>query len=246
MTPSAPRGSSVTDVAIPSPRTPTRPHSVLLALPPSATSLSVRRALGHELGSDGVAVVGVSDGIGLLDGIRSATAALVVLDMELPGPEPGVVLGALHNEAPQAPVVAITSRERRGALVGLLRGDRDDFLLRPFMIDELTARIRLRLRAAAGVPAPMVLSHGGLAVETDHGEVSVDGRPIALSPTEYALLLALLARPGEVVSHDDLGEQAWAEPVSANLVQVYISYLRRKIGPERIRTVRGAGYQLEG
>ncbi|RZT83423.1 two-component system response regulator QseB [Pseudonocardia sediminis] len=236
----------MTDVLIPSQRTHARPHTVLLALPPSATSLSVQRGLRHELGADGVAVVPVSDGIGLLDGIRSAAAALVVLDMELPGPDPGVVLGALHNEAPTTPVVAITSRERRGSLVGLLRGDRDDFLLRPFMVDELTARIRLRLRAAAGLPAPMVLSHGGLAVEIDHEVVSVDGRPIALSPTEYALLLALLARPGEVVSHDDLADQAWSEPVSANLVQVYISYLRRKIGPERIRTVRGAGYQLEG
>ncbi|MDN5918315.1 MAG: response regulator transcription factor [Pseudonocardia sp.] len=236
----------MTDVLLPSLRTHTRPHTVLLALPPSATSVSVQRSLRQELGSDGVAVVPVADGIGLLDGIRSAAAALVVLDMELPGPDPGVVLGALHNEAPQTPVVAITSRERRGALIGLLRGDRDDFLLRPFMVDELTARIRLRLRAGAGLPEPMVLSHGGLAVEVDHGEVSVDGQPIALSPTEYSLLLALLSHPGEVVSHEDLAGQAWAEPVSANLVQVYISYLRRKIGPERIRTVRGAGYQLEG
>lgn len=236
----------MTDVLIPSQRTHARPNTVLLALPPSATSVSVQRGLRHELGSDGVAVLPVADGIGLLDVIRSTAAALVVLDMELPGPDPGVLLGALHNEAPQTPVVAITSRERRGALVGLLRGDRDDFLLRPFMVDELTARIRLRLRAAAGLPAPMMLSHGGLSVEVDHGEVAVDGRPIALSPTEYALLLALLARPGEIVPHGDLAAQAWAEPVSANLVQVYISYLRRKIGPERIRTVRGAGYLLEG
>lgn len=236
----------MTDVLIPPPRSRARPHTVLLALPPSATSASVQRGLRQDLGTDGVTVVPVADGIGLLDGIRSASAALVVLDMELPGPDPGVVLGALHNEAPQTPIVAITSRERRGALVGLLRGDRDDFLLRPFMVDELTARIRLRLRAASGIPAPMVLGHGGLSVEIDRGEVTVDGHPVALSPTEYALLLALLTRPGEVVSHEELAEQAWSEPVSANLVQVYISYLRRKIGPERIRTVRGAGYLLEG
>ena len=243
----SPRGPSVTDVMIPSPRTRTLPSTtVLLALPPTATSMSVQRGVRRDLGSDRVGVQQVTDGIGLLDGIRSSPAGLVVLDMELPGPDPAVLLGALHNESPATPVIAITARERRNALVGLLRGERDDFLLRPFMVDELTARIRLRLRATSALPAPVVLSHGGLTVATEQGEVAVDGRPVALSPTEYALLLALLAHPGEVVPHEVLAERAWSEPVSANLVQVYISYLRRKIGPERIRTVRGAGYQLEG
>jgi two-component system response regulator QseB len=90
-----------------------------------------------------------------------------------------------------------------------------------------------------------VLRHGELTVDTEFGEVHVDGRRVALSPTEFAVLLALIAEAGDVVPSDRLARQAWSEPVSANLVQVYISYLRRKIGPERIRTVRGGGYALE-
>ena len=90
-----------------------------------------------------------------------------------------------------------------------------------------------------------MLRQGELVVDTEYDEVTVDGHPVSLSPTEYSLLMALLGAPGEVVRPDRLARDVWSEPASANLVQVYISYLRRKIGPERIRTVRGEGYVLE-
>jgi two-component system response regulator QseB len=154
------------------------------------------------------------------------------------------VLSAVQSEAPNVPVIAVTPRERRAALLGQLRGDRDDYLLRPFAVDELAARIRLRLRLGP-INATTVLRHGELTVDTEFGEVHVDGRRVALSPTEFAVLVALMAEAGAVVPSDRLARQAWSEPVSANLVQVYISYLRRKIGSERIRTVRGGGYALE-
>jgi two-component system response regulator QseB len=109
---------------------------------------------------------------------------------------------------------------------------------------ELAARIRLRLRLEPAVENT-VLRHGELVVDTEFGEVSVDGQPVGLSPTEYALLMALLSEPGEVVPPHRLAREVWSEPASPNLVQVYISYLRRKIGAERIRTVRGEGYVLE-
>ncbi|MFC5996251.1 response regulator transcription factor [Pseudonocardia hispaniensis] len=214
---------------------------VLLALPPTAASGSVLRGLRSE----GVRVTLVSDGIGVLDAVRCGDLALVVLDVELPGPDQTAVLTALQSEAPNVPVIAVTPRERRSALLGLLRADRDDYLLRPFAMDELAARIRLRLRLGAETAAA-VLRQGEIAVDTEFGEVTVDGQPVALSPTEFALLMALLAEPGAVVSQGRLAREVWSEPASANLVQVYISYLRRKIGPERIRTVRGAGYVLEG
>ncbi|MER7433526.1 MULTISPECIES: response regulator transcription factor [Pseudonocardia] len=219
---------------------------VLLALPPSAGTASLGRGLRQDLAAEGVDLVVVADGIELLDTLRSRGADLLVLDMELPGPEPSVLLGAVQSESPPTPVIIVVPRERRAGVIGMLRGDRDDFLIRPFVPDELASRIRLRLRAAAGLPAPTVLGHGGLSVDVDAGQVSVDGRRVALSPTEYALLLALAEQAGEPVALDDLGRRAWTEPVSANLVQVYVSYLRRKIGPERIRTIRGLGYQLDG
>jgi two-component system response regulator QseB len=242
MLPAAPPGGASTYVpAIPHARVPAPPADhVLLALPPTAASASVLRSLR----SDGVSVSAVCDGIGVLDAVRARDPSLVVLDIELPGPDQSAVLLAVQNEAPNTPVIAVTPRERRAGLLRQLRGDRDDYLLRPFAVDELAARIRLRLRLGPAIDHA-VLRHGELVVDTEFGDVAVDGQQVSLSPTEYSLLMAMLAAPGEVVPPDRLAREVWSEAASANLVQVYISYLRRKIGPERIRTVRGAGYVLE-
>jgi two-component system, OmpR family, response regulator QseB len=243
MLPVAPPGgaSSYSPTILSAPRVSVPPNDhVLLALPPTAASASVLRSLRSE----GVSVSPVNDGISVLDAIRSRDPALLVLDVELPGPDQAAVLAAVQSEAPNVPVIAVTPRERRAGLLGQLRGDRDDYLLRPFAVDELAARIRLRLRLGPAIENT-VLRQGELTVDTEFGEVSVDGQGVSLSPTEYALLMALLGAPGEVVAPDRLAREVWSEPVSANLVQVYISYLRRKIGPERIRTVRGEGYVLE-
>jgi two-component system response regulator QseB len=242
MLPAAPPGGASSSAATPfAARASTPPNGhVLLALPPTAASASVLRSLRSE----GVSVSPVNDGIGVIDTVRTRDPALLVLDVELPGPDQMGVLSAVQSEAPNVPVIAVTPRERRAGLLGHLRGDRDDYVLRPFPVDELVARIRLRLRVGP-LPGETVLRQGELAVDTAFGEVTVDGRPVSLSPTEFAVLMALLAEPGEVVPPDRLARQVWTESASANLVQVYISYLRRKIGPERIRTVRGGGYVLE-
>jgi two-component system response regulator QseB len=218
----------------------TSSDQVLLALPATAASASVLRSLRAE----GVGATPTHDGIGVLDAVRADDHALIVLDVELPGPDHTTLLGALHVESPATPVIAVTPRERRTALLGMLRADRDDYVLRPFAVDELSARIRLRLRL--GAAQDDVVRIGGLTVDAEVGEVLVDGRTVSLSPTEFALLAALVADPGRTVSHDELAARVWPGSASANLVQVYISYVRRKIGAERIRTVRGAGYVLEG
>jgi two-component system response regulator QseB len=241
LTAAPPGGASTYVPMIPHPRVPVpRTDHVLLALPPTAASASVLRSLR----SDGVSVSPVGDGIGVLDAVRARDPALIVLDIELPGPDQAAVLTAVQNEAPNIPIIVVTPRERRSALLHQLRGDRDDYVLRPFPVDELAARIRLRLRLGPAVDHA-VLRHGELYVDTEFGDVTVDGQHVSLSPTEYGLLMALLAEPGQVVAPDRLAREVWSESASANLVQVYISYLRRKIGPERIRTVRGAGYVLE-
>lgn len=243
MLPAAPPGGASSPMsAVPPTRRASAPPNdhVLLALPSTAASASVLRSLRSE----GVSASPITDGVGVLDAVRSRDPALLVFDVELPGPDQVAVLAAVQLEAPNVSVIAVTPRERRAGLLAQLRGDRDDYLLRPFAIDELAARIRLRLRLGPAVETT-VLRHGELAVDTEFGEVSVDGHPVSLSPTEYALLMALLSRPGEVVAPTRLAAQVWSAPASANLVQVYISYLRRKIGPERVRTVRGEGYVLE-
>ncbi|MCX6462940.1 MAG: response regulator, partial [Pseudonocardiales bacterium] len=218
MLPAAPPGGASTAVPVipharaPLNETPVAPVAhVLLALPPTATSAAVLRSLRAE----GVSVSAVGDGIGVLDAVRARDPALVVLDVELPGPDQSALLAALHNEAAHLPVIAVTPRERRSSLLGLLRGDRDDYLLRPFAVDELAARIRLRLHAGGN---DLVLRHGDLVVDVEHDEVSIAGRPVSLSPTELALLKALLEAPGQVVAPDRLARQVWSEEASANLV----------------------------
>lgn len=240
MLPAAPPRDASAPV-VPAPRPPN--HDVLLALPPTATSASVLRGLR----ADGVRATPVADGIGVLDVIRTSPPGMLVLDLELPGPDPAAVLAVVQSEAPHVAVIAITPRERRTALLTQLRGDRDDYLLRPFAVDDLAARIKLRLQlvSAAATLEQTVLRQGEITADTETGEVTVEGRYVALSPTEFAMLVELLRRPGEVVPPDHLAREVWTEPASTNLVQAYISYLRRKIGPERIRTVRGGGYVLE-
>src|SRR3954467_5180321 len=150
---------------------------VLLALPPTATSASVLRSLRTE----GVSVSAVADGIGVLDAVRARAPALVVLDVELPGPDQAAVLASIQSEAPHVAVIAVTPRERRAGLLELLRGDRGDILLPPFAVDELAARIRLRLRLGPAVEST-VLRQGELAVDTEFGEGSVGGPPGAPPP----------------------------------------------------------------
>lgn len=229
--------------SVPAPRTHAFPiDDVLLALPPTAASASVLRSLR----ADGIRANPVADGIGLLDVVRTVPPSVLVLDLELPGPDTAAVLAVVQSEAPNVPIIAITPRERRAALLAQLRGDRDDYLLRPFAVDDLAARIRLRLQLGMAVPIEQtVLRQGEITADTESGEVTVEGQYVALSPTEFALLVELLRAPGEIVPPDHLAREVWSEPASANLVQAYISYLRRKIGPERIRTVRGGGYVLE-
>jgi two-component system response regulator QseB len=229
--------------SIPLPRTHASPNDdVLLALPPTAASNSVLRGLR----ADGLRATLVGDGIAVLDVVRTEPPALLVLDMELPGPDQAAVLAVVQSEAPGVPVVALTPRERRAGLLSQLRGDRDDYLLRPFAMDDLVARIRLRLRLGRAVHVEQtVLRQGEITADIESGEVTVEGQCVALSPTEFNLLVELLRAPGEIVPPDHLAREVWPEPASTNLVQAYISYLRRKIGPERIRTVRGGGYVLE-
>lgn len=184
------------------------------------------------------------DGGRALDSLRATTFAAVVLEVGLAGPDTGPMLAELNRLAPDTPVLALTTREGRDALVGALRGVRDDFLTIPFDPDELVARLRLRVPEDE-VTEQSVVRHGDITVDTSLGLVSVDGQLVTLSPTEYGLLTILMSNPDRVLSRDRLAEMLWPEPPSSNVVEVYVGYLRRKIGPDRIRTVRGKGYVLE-
>ncbi|HEU0129152.1 MAG TPA: response regulator transcription factor [Pseudonocardiaceae bacterium] len=181
----------------------------------------------------------------VLGAARAVALAAIVLDIGLAGPDPGAFLRQLRRVAPQLPVIALTPRDQREATVSLLRSSADDYLTTPFPVEELVSRLRLRVQAR--LPADRtVLRTGVITIDTALRLVSIAGQLITLSPTEYAVLVALASEPGLPVSQNRLATAVWGQPPSSNLVEVYIGYLRRKLGADRIRTVRGAGYILEG
>jgi DNA-binding response OmpR family regulator len=180
-----------------------------------------------------------------LDAARTQRLTALVLDVALLGPDPRTFLDELHKVAPRLPVIALTSREHRDQTVSLLRGTLDDYLTTPFPVEELVSRLRLRVTDRLPVDRT-VLRAGVVTVDTALGLVSVAGRLVTLSPTEYALLVALASQPGQPISQDRLTAVVWGQAKSSNVVEVYVGYLRRKLGADRIRTVRGAGYVLDG
>jgi DNA-binding response OmpR family regulator len=220
---------------------PTARHPVLLMVPLRHTTSRVLHAL-RSTGFETRILDAVPD---VLDAAHAHALAAIVLDVALAGPDPRAFLDELRRVAPQLPVIALTSREQREQTVSLLRGAVDDYLTTPFPVEELVSRLRLRVSDQQLVDRT-VLRAGGVTVDTALGLVSVAGRLVTLSPTEYALLIALASRPGQPVSQDRLTRAVWGEPRASNVVEVYIGYLRRKLGADRIRTVRGAGYVLEG
>lgn len=232
-----------------SPAAPYR-HRLLLAVAPERASPGVQRALRMH----GFDLTVIHDGTRVLDSVQISAQAAVVLDVGLTGVDTAAVLAGLARVAPETPVIALTSREGRERLVAVLRGDRDDFLTVPFNADELVARLRLRVRTPAapdlagngtGPDEPTVARLGDIMVDTALGLVSVDGQLVTLTPTEFALLGILINNPGRVLAREELTAMLWRDPPSSNVVEVYIGYLRRKLGPDRIRTVRGRGYLLQ-
>ncbi len=184
------------------------------------------------------------DGARVLDAAQAATFAAVLLEVGLSGLDTAGVLSGLARLAPETPLLVLSPRELRDQLVPRLRGDRDDFLTIPFHVDELVARLRLRVREQPGEDRTVV-RRGDLTVDTALGLVSVDGQLITLTPTEFALLGVLVSNPDRPMSREQLTSILWRDPPSSNVVEVYVGYLRRKLGPDRIRTVRGQGYLLE-
>ena len=175
-----------------------------------------------------------------------AAARAVVLDVEMSGLRPVEVLADLHRESPRTPVIALTSAEARDRTVSTLRASHDDYLVTPFPMEELLARLRLRLGDDRPT-AQLYLRRGEVMVDTALEQVFVENKPVSLSRTEYAVVDALIRHPrGQAMSQDELVTRVWGGPPTSNIVEVYIGYLRRKLGAERIRTVRGRGYVLEG
>ena len=168
-----------------------------------------------------------------------------VLDLGLPKRDGLSVLKELRQRGSQMPVLILTARDSREDKISGLDHGADDYLTKPFDLAELQARLRALLRRAGGVASPL-LSHGEVSLDPATKRVTLQGQEIMLSAREYALLLDLLNHPKHVRTRAQLEESlyAWGDEAGSNTVEVYIHHLRKKLGSEFIRTVRGLGYQL--
>jgi len=191
------------------------------------------------------AVDWVRDGEAADTALRTQRYDLVLLDLGLPRRDGLAVLRDLRARRDRVPVLVATARDALAQRVQGLDAGADDYVLKPYEMDELLARIRALLRRAAGRAEP-VYEHLGVSIDPATREVLVQGKPVVLSAREWAVLEALLARPGMVLSRAQLEEKLydWQHEISSNAVEVYIHGLRKKLGADLIRNVRGVGYMV--
>ena len=199
------------------------------------------------LASEGHAVDWVRDGVAAETAVATTPYALVLLDLGLPRRDGLEVLKGLRARKLDLPVLVMTARDTVRDRVAGLDAGADDYLVKPFDLDELSARVRALTRRAAGRAEPLV-ECGPLVLNPVTHAVRWHGAPVEVSGREFALLSALAERPGAVVSRAQLEEKlyGWNESIGSNAVEVHIHNLRRKLGDEVIHTVRGLGYRLGG
>jgi DNA-binding response OmpR family regulator len=177
---------------------------------------------------------------------RTGTFDLVILDLGLPDQDGLDVLRALREAGVAVPVIILTARDSVGDRVVGLDGGADDYITKPFRFDELLARVRVRLRAER-TAEPTILRAGDAALDLRMRRAVVGERAVDLSAREFALAEVFFRHPGQVLSREQLLNQVWGydfDPGS-NIVDVYVGYLRKKLGREVIASVRGMGYRLE-
>jgi DNA-binding response OmpR family regulator len=204
--------------------------------------------IAKGLRAAGYTPTAVGTGREAFDYAQSGQFDLLVLDIGLPDEDGFAVLRRLRAKRVTLPVIILTARSSVTDTVAGLEGGADDYMAKPFRFEELLARIRLRLRhdGDQGAGAVTVLTHGGLSLDLRTRQIRVGGRDVDLSAREFGLAEAFLRHPGQVLSREQLLSQVWGydfDPGS-NVVDVYVRYLRNKVGPEHVTTVRGMGYRL--
>ncbi|MHA7916852.1 response regulator [Alloalcanivorax xenomutans] len=197
------------------------------------------RALRH----DGYTVDHIARGDLVSSAVADGHFDAVLLDLGLPGEDGLSALKQLRGRRDPVPVIIISARDRLDDRILGLDAGADDYLIKPFSVDELRARLRARLRRGSE-PARTVVHAGDLTIDPDTMTVQRDGERLHLPRREMALLMELARQPGRVFSRDYL-EQAlygWSDEVESNALEVHVHHLRRKLGNALIRTVRGVGY----
>jgi len=205
----------------------------------------IGRAVRQGLGDAGFAVDWVMDGKAAERALANGVYDLALLDLGLPGQDGMSVLKLLRRSGNALPVLIVTARDAVADRIAGLNAGADDYVLKPFDLDELIARVRALLRRHAGVGSP-VLECGALALDPVRKEVRLKGELVNLSAREFSVLETLLQRPGAVLSREQLEDSVygWTEEIGSNAIEVHLHHLRRKLGPETIRNVRGVGYKV--
>jgi len=203
----------------------------------------IAEAIRTALIQDGYTVEWIGDGVGAAAALATSSFDIVLLDLGLPRRSGLDVLREARRQGTTTPVIVITARDDVQSRVAGLDSGADDYLVKPFDLDELAARMRSVLRRGAGRGAS-VIEHAGIRLDPATHEVWRAGEPVLLSAREYAVLEALMLRPGAILSRAQLEDRlyGWGGEIESNAIEVYVHALRRKLGAEAIRTVRGVGY----
>ena len=208
----------------------------------------IGEALRAGLKRDGFTVDWVREARAAQAALRTAPLPfeLLLLDLGLPGGDGLELLKSERQRGLALPVLIITARDAVSDRVQGLDAGADDYLIKPFDLDELGARIRALLRRRGARPA-VLLEHLGVRLDPASHEVTRDGAAVALSPREFALLQLLLERPGTILSRAQLEERlyGWGEEVESNAIDVLIHYIRRKFGKDIILNMRGVGWMID-
>ena len=208
------------------------------------------KALGEGLRlglrQEGYTVDWLEDGTSALHALLSEDFDLLVLDLGLPRMSGLQVLRELRRSGSALPVLILTARDATEDRIAGLDAGADDYLVKPFDLDELKARLRALLRRSTG-RAELRIEHAGVSLDPSSQQVSYQGKPVPMTPKEYLLLHELLSQPGKVLTRERLAQllYGWDEEAESNTLEVHIHHLRKKLFSSLIRTVRGVGYLVE-
>ncbi len=204
------------------------------------------RAVQTGLSQQGHAVDWTRDGIAAEAAVAAGNYEAVLLDIGLPRRDGMQVLRNLRNSGYAEPILMLTARDEIHDRVLGLDSGADDFIVKPFDLKELGARLRAAVRRAAGKPHP-IFTHGSLLLDPASRSVTVDGNPLSLTAREFGILLHMLQHRGHVRTRSQLQDSLydWESDIDSNAIEVHVHNLRRKLGKDLIRTVHGQGYVID-
>ena len=194
----------------------------------------------------GFEVVTTNSGMTALTFALHGDFELIILDIGLPDIDGFTVLENLRGQGAQTPVIMLTARSSAADTVSGLTLGADDYMSKPFSFEELLARVKLRIKPTNDSGDTTVLTHRDLSLNLHTHQITVNGKEIELSAREFALAEMFFTHPGQILSREQLLATVWGQSydTSSNVVDVYVRYLRKKLGAEHLATVRGMGYRL--